>query len=208
MSGLLDRITGLPVASVYLLVGLLVFAEDALFIGFVIPGETVAILGGVTASLGRTSLPVTIAVVVGAAVLGDSVGYELGKHYGVRLLETRPLARRRARIDDARAFLARRGGPAVFLGRFVAFLRAMMPFLAGASQMRYRTFLAFNAAGGIVWGVAVVLLGYFAGASYSKVEHLFGRAAAITVAVIVVVALVVWRIRRRATDHDRRERQP
>jgi membrane protein DedA with SNARE-associated domain len=203
MSGLLDRLTGLPVGLVYLVVGLFVFAEDALFIGFVIPGETVAVLGGVTASLGRTSLPAMTAIVVGAAILGDNVGYEIGRHYGVRLLEFKPLARRRARIDDARALLARRGGPAVFLGRFVAFLRATMPFLAGASHLRYRTFLAFNAAGGLVWGVAVVLIGYLAGASYSRVEELFGRAAAITVAVIVLAALVVWRIRRR-----RRDRRP
>lgn len=200
MSGLLDKLTSLPAGWVYLLVGLLVFAEDALFIGFLVPGETAAILGGVTASLGRTSLPAMIAIVVAAAIIGDTIGYQIGKHYGVRALGIKPLARRRQRIDAARAFLARRGGPAVFLGRFVAFFRAMMPFLAGTSHMRYRTFLTYNAAGGTVWGVAVVLLGYFAGTSYQHIEHVFGRAAAIIVAAVVLIALVVWQIRRHRRD--------
>ena len=80
------------------------------------------------------------------------------------------LRSRRERLDRARDFLARRGGTAVFLGRFVAFFRAVMPALAGTAGMRYPKFLAFNAAGGIVWGVGFVLLGYLAGNSYAAVE--------------------------------------
>jgi membrane-associated protein len=200
MSNLLDKLTSLPAGLVYLLVGLLVFAEDALFIGFLLPGETAAILGGVAASLAHASLTAILAIVVIAAILGDTIGYQIGKHYGTRLLKARPLARRRRRVDQARTFLARRGGPAVFLGRFVAFLRATMPFLAGTAHMRYRTFLAYNAAGGIVWGVAVVLLGYFAGSSYKRIEHIFGQAAAITVAVAAIISLVIWQIRRHRRD--------
>jgi membrane protein DedA with SNARE-associated domain len=200
MSNLLDKLTSLPAGLVYLLVGLLVFAEDALFIGFLLPGETAAILGGVAASLAHASLTAILAIVVIAAILGDTIGYQIGKHYGTRLLKARPLARRRRRVDQARTFLARRGGPAVFLGRFVAFLRATMPFLAGTAHMRYRTFLAYNAAGGIVWGVAVVLLGYFAGSSYKRIEHIFGQAAAITVAVAAIISLIIWQIRRHRRD--------
>jgi membrane protein DedA with SNARE-associated domain len=200
MSNLLDKLTSLPAGLVYLLVGLLVFAEDALFIGFLLPGETAAILGGVAASLAHASLTAILAIVVIAAILGDTIGYQIGKHYGTRLLKARPLARRRRRVDQARTFLARRGGPAVFLGRFVAFLRATMPFLAGTAHMRYRTFLTYNAAGGIVWGVAVVLLGYFAGSSYKRIEHIFGQAAAITVAVAAIISLIIWQIRRHRRD--------
>lgn len=112
MSGLLDRVTGLPVVWVYLLVGLLVFAEDALFVGFVIPGETVAILGGVTANLGRVSVTAMIAIVVVAAVLGDSVGYEVGKHHGVRVLALKPLATSRDRATARRARWRGAGGGA------------------------------------------------------------------------------------------------
>jgi membrane-associated protein len=189
---------------VYLTVAVLVFAEDALFIGFVLPGETAAILGGVTASLGHTHLTAMIAVVVAAAILGDTVGYQIGHHYGTRLLDHRRLDRHRQRITAARTLLARRGGPAVFLGRFIAFLRATMPFLAGAAHMHYRTFLAFNATGGIVWGSVVVVLGYLAGTSYRKIESTYGIAAALTIAAITVIALTIWRIR----QHRHRHRQP
>jgi membrane protein DedA with SNARE-associated domain len=201
MKGVLDRLTHLPAVWVYLIVALTVFAEDALFIGFVLPGETVAILGGVSASIGHTSLTAMIIIVVAAAIIGDSVGYEIGHRYGVRLLEIPVLRRRRARIDQARALLARRGGPAVFLARFVAFLRATMPFLAGAAHMHYRTFLAYNAAGGLVWGTAVVLLGYLTGAAYRTVAARFGEITAITVAAIAIAAWIVLRIRRRR--HER-----
>ncbi|TDO69161.1 membrane protein DedA with SNARE-associated domain [Kribbella sp. VKM Ac-2571] len=197
MKGLTDWLLGLHGIAVYGIVGLLVFAEDALFVGFVLPGETAAVLGGVTAALGHTSLPVVLAVVIGAAVLGDSVGYEVGRYFGPRLLATRVLKRRAGRLESARRQLAERGGTAVFLGRFVAFLRATMPALAGMSGMRYLKFLAFNAAGGIGWGTAAVLIGYLAGNSYARVEKTFGRLAALVVAGVVVIAIVLWRIRTR-----------
>ena len=200
MSGLLDHLLGLRGVTVYVIVGLLVFAEDALFVGFVVPGETAAILGGVAASRHHASLPVVCAVVVAAAIVGDTVGYEIGARFGPRLLSTRVLRDRRERIDAARAILARRGGPAVFLGRFIAFLRAVMPFLAGTARMRYRRFLAYNAAGGLVWGVGSVLLGYLAGNSYAAIERTLGRAAALAVAAAVVALLIGWGIRRRRRD--------
>jgi membrane-associated protein len=207
MSGFVDHLLNLPAGWVYLLVGLLVFAEDALFVGFLLPGETAAIIGGVTASTHHTNLVAMIVIVAAAAIAGDTVGYEIGNRYGVRVLETRPLARRRARVDQARAFLARRGGPAVFLGRFVAFFRATMPFLSGTAHMRYRMFLAYNAAGGITWSIAVVLLGYFAGLSYQKVASRFGEIAAITVAAIAIAAIAIFRIRRHRQER-RRENSP
>jgi membrane protein DedA with SNARE-associated domain len=196
-AGLVDRLSGLPGPWVYVLVFALVFAEDAVFVGFLLPGETAAIVGGVTASTGHTNVYVMSGVVVAAAITGDSVGYEIGRRYGVRVLEVRPLAKRRERVDRARAFLARHGGPAVFLARFVAFFRAMMPFLSGVAHMRYRVFLSFNAAGGLVWGVGNVLLGYVAGAAYQRVAARFGEITAIVVAAIAIVAVVIIEIRRR-----------
>jgi membrane-associated protein len=200
MSHLVDRLLGLHGLVVYLIVGGLVFAEDALFVGFVIPGETAAILGGVVASRGNASLTAMCLVVVLAAIVGDSVGYEIGARYGRRLLSLRVLQRRKARINTARNTLARRGGPAVFGGRFVAFLRAVMPFLAGLSHMHYRRFLVYNAAGGLVWAIGCVLLGFLAGNSYAAVEKTFGRAATIAAAVVVIVAIAIWRIRRHQRD--------
>jgi membrane-associated protein len=197
MSGLVDRLLGVPGWAVLLVVGVLVFAEDALFVGFVLPGETVAVLGGVAAKLGHVSLAGVLAVVIGAAIVGDSAGYEVGRHVGPRILQYRFLEKRRERLDAARDFLARRGGSAVFLGRWIAFFRAVMPALAGTARMPYRKFLAFNAAGGIAWGAAVVLLGYAAGASYKSIESRFGAASALVVLGLVVIGLGVWWIRRR-----------
>lgn len=195
IGSLVNDILAAPTWLVLLVVGLLVFAEDALFVGFVLPGETAAILGGVAASLGHVPLPAVIVVVVLAAVTGDSVGYEIGRLLGPKVLNAKVFDRHRHRIDDAQDFLARRGGWAVLLGRWVAFFRAVMPALAGLSRMRYRTFLLFNATGGILWGSVVVVLGFLAGASYATVERSVGRDAAIAVAAVVVVAVIVWRVR-------------
>jgi membrane protein DedA with SNARE-associated domain len=200
VTGFLNHLLNLHGYVVYLVVGLLVFVEDALFVGFVIPGETAAILGGAAASRGNTSVVLVCAVVVVAAIAGDTVGYEIGARYGSRLLTTRLVRGHAHRIDAARDLLARRGGPAVFLGRFVAFFRAVMPFLAGTSQMHYRRFLAYNAAGGLVWGIGAVLLGFLAGNSYETIEKTFGRVAALVVAAVVVAALIAWSIRRRRRE--------
>ncbi|MBX6749822.1 MAG: DedA family protein [Micromonosporaceae bacterium] len=196
MTGLLGQLTQVPALWVYVTVALIVFAEDALLIGFLLPGETAAILGGVTANVGHTDLGTMTGVVVVAAIVGDSVGYEIGRRYGVRLLSTRALQRRRERVDRARAYLARRGGPAVLLSRFVAFLRATMPFLAGTAHMRYRTFLVYNAAGGLLWGIASVVLGYATGAAYRTAAARFGEITTVVVVAIAVVAFIVFRIRR------------
>jgi membrane protein DedA with SNARE-associated domain len=206
VTGLVDKILGLPGWLVLLVTGAVVFTEDALFVGFVVPGETVALLAGAAARIGHVPLVGVLAVVIVAAVAGDSVGYEVGRLLGPRVLDLRILAKRRKRLDEARAFLARRGGSAVFLGRWVAFFRAVMPALAGTSRMRYRKFLAYNAAGGIAWGAAVVLLGYAAGASYRQVEKSFGRDAAFAVLAVVVVAVVVWRVRKHLGERARSQR--
>lgn len=196
MSGVLDNILNLDPFWLLLIAGLLVFAEDAVFVGFVLPGETAAVLAGVAAGAGQVPLPAAVVVVVAAAIVGDSVGYEVGKLWLAPALERlRFLDKHRTRIDQAQDFLRRRGGGAVFLGRFTAFFRAMMPALAGASRMPYRKFLLWNALGGVVWGTLYVALGYLTGKSYHHIEKWLGRGFAGGLAVIVVIALVVWRVR-------------
>jgi membrane-associated protein len=197
---LVDNLLNVAPALAYVLIAALVFAEAALFVGFVLPGETAALLGGVLAASGRLSLVAVLVIVVVAAIVGDTVGYEVGKHAGPRLLRSRPLRGHARRLDGARDTLRRRGGSAVFVGRFTAFLRAVMPALAGLSGMPYRRFLAWNAAGGLVWGVGVTLLGFFAGASYAKVAHELGRGSAALLAVVVVAAVVTWVVRRRRRE--------
>jgi membrane-associated protein len=132
------------------------------------------------------------------------VGYEVGHLLFTRVLSLGILNRSRKRLAQAQDFLARRGGSAVFLGRWVAFFRAVMPALAGSARMPYPKFLVFNAAGGIVWGATVVLVGYLAGQSYAKVEATLGRNGALAVLGFALVALLVWQIRRHRTEntHD------
>jgi membrane protein DedA with SNARE-associated domain len=182
----------------YLLVGALVFAEASVMLGFVFPGETAAILGGVLASKGGVSLAGITATVVLCAIVGDSVGYWVGDKWGPWLLQLPPLRKRQRGLEAALEQLRRRGALAVFLGRFTAFLRAVIPGLSGLSKMRYRIFLPANAAGGIVWGVLFVFLGYFVG---QRVEKATGYASDVLLGLIVVVIVVmVIRHRRKAKE--------
>lgn len=197
VSSVVDQVLKLHGTAAYALVGVLAFAEAAVFVGFVLPGETAVLLGGVLAHQHRVSLVGMATVAVLAAIIGDSVGYEVGRHFGTRLVDSRFLAKRREGLQRGQDLLRRKGGRAVFVARFTAFLRAVMPGLAGTSRMPYPRFLAFNAAGGLVWAVGYTMLGYLAGASYRKVESVAGRASAALLAVIVVIAVVVMVRRRR-----------
>jgi membrane-associated protein len=192
----------------YALVGGLAFGEAALFFGFLLPGETAVILGGVLAYRHSVSLSVMALVVVAAAVLGDSVGYEVGKRYGRRLLASRIFAKHQDAIASGQRSLRQSGGRAVFLSRFTAFLRAVMPGMAGASAMPYRKFLLFNALGGLTWGLGFTFLGYLAGASYQKLESYAGKVsqAILLVVVVAVVLVVVRRNRAKAPSHPARQR--
>jgi membrane-associated protein len=198
MHAILDAISSLPTLVAYTIIAALVFGEAAIFIGFVFPGETAVLLGGFLASRGHLNLTALCVLVFVAAVVGDSIGYEVGKHLGPRLMSLGVFTRHQTRLDSAQRMLRERGGWAVFAGRFTAFLRAVMPGLAGLSQMRYGKFLVWNALGGLIWGVGFTLVGYFAGASYEKVAGTIGRGSAIVLAAIVVGLLVLWEVRRRS----------
>jgi len=147
----------------YLIAGALCFAEAAILVGMVLPGETALLVAGVfsNAKYGHLNLGVMIVVAVVSAIAGDSVGYQFGKKFGPSVRRSR-LGRwvgehRWAKVDG---FLHRHGGKAVLLGRLTALLRALVPSMAGMSGMRYRTFLLWNAAGGLIWAPGCVLLGY------------------------------------------------
>ncbi|MFJ9773207.1 DedA family protein [Kitasatospora sp. NPDC101157] len=208
MHTITDWLRGLSGPVVYAAVGGMVFTEDALFFSFFIPGETAAVLGGFLAHQGEVSLGWMVLVVVCAAILGDSAGYELGRHLGPPILRTRPLRRHTGQVDSVQDLIRRRGPAAVFIGRFIAFVRPLVPSLAGVSRMPYRRFLFYNALGGIAWGVGFTLLGYFAGAAYTRVEGTVGRVTAIAIAAIVALALLVWFLRRPHSRGRERSDEP
>ena len=187
ITDILNRILNLPPWLVFVVVGALVFAEAAVFFGFIFPGETAVILGGVVASGGHVNIVALTSLVVICAIAGDSVGYWVGSAFGERVLEVKLLESRRGAIDGALELLRRRGGIAVFLGRFTAFLRAVIPGLAGASRMHYRTFLVANAIGGVVWGVMFTLLGYFLGNAYHRAEK---YASWVSMTLLIVIVLI------------------
>ena len=183
----------------YLLIAFLVFAEAALFVGFILPGESAVFLGGVLAATGVISLPLLLATVVAAAIVGDGIGYLVGRKFGPRILNLRFLRPHASRLDAAQLRLRERGGWAVFFGRFTAFLRAVMPGLAGLSHMPWRRFFIFNAAGGLVWGIGIALIGYAAGNSYQQAATWLGRSSSVLLAGFVAAVAVLWlRHRRRA----------
>ncbi len=190
--------------AAYAVCGALVFGEDSLMLGFVIPGETAALVGGALASFGHVNLALMLVVIIAGAIAGDSAGYEVGKLIGPWLLDRRPL-RSNLGVHKARQLIARFGGPAVFLGRWVALARAMVPGLSGMSGMRYRTFVLYNAVGGIVWGTTFVMVGYAAGHAYETVAKKIGIYSLIVVGVIVVAVAIRVLKRRRHEGRERHE---
>lgn len=195
---LLERIGENAGPWLYLIAGGLVFAEAAILVGMVFPGEVALLVAGFAAHQGWLDLRLMIMIAVVAAAVGDSVGYEVGRRLGPRLRASR-LGRRIGEDKWRRAdeFLRRHGGKAVLLGRFTAILRALTPGIAGATHMPYlRTFLPWNVAGAVLWGAGCVLLGYGFSASLAAVDHYL---VYVPLAVIVVAVLVYVLVRRART---------
>lgn len=199
----LGLLSSLPPPVVYLAVGGLVLAEAALFVGFVVPGETAVLVGGLlAATTGTVSLPLLAVVVVLAAIVGDSIGYEVGRRAGPRVLDSRLLRHRRAGLDAVSERLRTKGGVTVVVGRFTALMRAATPALCGMSRMPYRRFLAWNATGALLWGLGMTAVGYVAGRSLPLVEHALGGASIAILAAFAVVALVAHRRLTRRRDAE------
>ena len=197
VSYFVDKVQRLPAGLVYGLVAILVFGETALFIGFVLPGETVVIVAGFVASRGHVNVAVLCALVVATAIVGETAGYEIGRRYGERLLTWRFAQRRRVALERALEGLRRRGPIYVFIGRFTAFLRAVMPSLAGLSHVRYRRFQAANVASALVWGVTYTLLGYFAGGALASIENYSGWVASGVLAAMIIFFIAFHFVKRR-----------
>jgi membrane protein DedA with SNARE-associated domain len=181
---------GLPV------LGLLVGIEA---LGIPIPGETAVIFAGLAANAGRLSIVAVIVVAAAGAIVGDNIGFLIGRRGGRALLERpgRFAAERRRVLEIGDPFFERHGPKAVFLGRWIAGLRVWASWLAGASDMRWRTFLVWNALGGTAWATSVALAAYYGGKSVERVFSKIGLYGGIAAVVLIVVALAyLWRRRR------------
>jgi membrane protein DedA with SNARE-associated domain len=192
-------VTNLLIDYGLVLLFVLVAVESA---GVPLPGETAVITAAVLArpEHHHYSLLGVIVVAAAGAIVGDNVGYWLGRVGGRRLLDRFELTRNYARkvLPPSERFFHRHGAKTVFFGRFIALLRVTAAWLAGISHMSWWRFFAWNAAGGIVWAAGVSFLAYWAGEAVAKaVSHygLYGVIGAIVVGVIAFVVLRIWRAR-------------
>lgn len=185
----------------YVLVFVGTALESAAFLGFLVPGETLVIVSGVLASLGVFDLANLIPVVAVGAVVGDNVGYWLGRRLGAAWL-LRHGARVRlnaGRLERVRVFYERYGGAALLFGRFVGFLRPLVPFVAGTAGMSYPRFLTYNTVACVAWAILTVLLGYLLGDSWHLVERWIGRTTLIIALLLALLIAIIWLRRRSRT---------
>ncbi len=179
-------------AWTYALVGALAFLETGAFVGLAAPGETVIVIGGAAAQHGNVSLPVIAAIAWAAAFAGDTTSFMLGRRHGPRVLAwtARRAPSSEARLASVETFFARHGGKTALLGRFVGVVRALAPFLAGASGMSYRTFAPWSLAGTGIWALTFTAVGYaFASSFESAAKYVVLAMVALVAIVVSVIAL-------------------
>ena len=187
---LLEDVSHALGAWTYLLVALFAFAETGAFIGLLVPGETVMILGGATAGQGATDLYLLIAIGWVCAFAGDSTSFFVGRRLGRGFLERHGPRfgigeERLSQVDD---FFERHGGKTIFLGRFVGFVRAFAPFIAGSSGMRYRAFVPYSILGTGLWVSSALVVGYLFSRNLDSALDYAGKGAFALGTLIVLVA--------------------
>jgi membrane protein DedA with SNARE-associated domain len=171
--------------------------------GLWLPGETALIAAGVYASNGQLSIPAVITVAALAAIIGDNIGYWLGREGGRRLIYRYAWMKRIADrvMPPAERFFERHGGKAVFLARFFGGVRVTGAWMAGITRMSWWKFLFWNAAGGIAWAVAVGLVSFYAGKAAADAIARYGVYGGIAIAVAIVVFIAAWHlVRQRAEE--------
>jgi membrane protein DedA with SNARE-associated domain len=194
LQDLLEDVSRALGAWTYLLVGAFAFLETGAFVGLIVPGETVMLLGGAVAGQGEINLYLLLAIAWFSAWAGDTTSFFVGRRLGREfVLERGPAVgisnERFARVED---YFGRHGGKTILIGRFISLVRALAPFVAGSSRMRYRAFVPYSILGTGLWSAAHILIGYFASRSIDTAAKYAGRGAfVLATAIVVIVALVV-----------------
>jgi membrane protein DedA with SNARE-associated domain len=186
-------VTDLLISYGLVLLFALIAAESA---GVPLPGETALIAAAILAERGHYSIVWVIVVAATAAIIGDNIGYWIGRTGGRALLERWGPVRRYAEraLPPGERFFAKHGGKTVFIGRFVAVLRVTAAWLAGITHMSWWRFFLWNAAGGIVWATGVSLLAFYFGKAAADAVATYGVYALIVIVVGAVIAFVVMRL--------------
>lgn len=155
----------------YLLIAIIIFAESGMMAGFFFPGDTLLFSAGILAASGKFSLAGILAVIAVAAIIGDNVGYQIGKSLGPRLFRKKDgLVFRKEYIDRAEVFYEKYGSKTMLLAHFVPVVRSFAPVTAGAGNMPRKLFILFDAIGDIAWTLVITLLGYYVGSRIPHVE--------------------------------------
>jgi membrane protein DedA with SNARE-associated domain len=172
----------------YAIVAAGVLAERSILIGLIIPGDLILAVGGIYAARGDLELSLVILIGTFAAICGESIGYWLGRRYGMSLLRRIPLLRRlEGRIDNAQDFFKKHGGQTVAIGRYATAAGAFIPFVAGVGRMDYRRFLLFDIPAIVVWAAGITLFGYYFGEHIDFVDKVLSRFGLIMLGVLVLM---------------------
>ena len=170
------------------------------------PGETALVLAAVLASQGKLQIWLVLVIGISSAIIGDNLGYLIGRTFGRDVLESERGPFHHRRVEVIRAgdrFFAKHGPKAVFLARWIALVRFAAAWLAGINEMRFAEFFLWNALGGVTWGLTFGLVGYFAGQAAADAITQFGIYAFIALAVLAVVAYALFRRRERSAARQR-----
>jgi membrane protein DedA with SNARE-associated domain/membrane-associated phospholipid phosphatase len=205
LQSLLEDISNTLGSWTYLLVSLFAFAETGAFVGLVVPGETVMLLGGAVAGQGAIDIYLLIGLAWFAAWLGDTTSFFLGRRLGRGfVLEHGPrVGISHERFEKVEDYFGRHGGKTIFVGRFVSLVRAFAPFIAGSSGMRYRAFVPYSILGTGLWATAHILVGYFFSRSIETAGKYAAKGAFLLGTLIAVVAGTVFLVRRFRVERNR-----
>ena len=206
LQGLLEDLSNALGAWTYLIVGVFAFAETGAFVGLLVPGETVMLLGGAVAGQGAIDIYLLIAIAWFAAWLGDTTSFFIGRRLGREfVLKNGPrFGIGHERFEKVEDYFSRHGGKTIFIGRFISLVRAFAPFIAGSSGMRYRAFVPYSILGTGLWASAHILVGYFFSRSIESAAKYAGRGAFVLATTIVVIVAVVTAVRFLRVEENRR----
>ena len=183
-----------------------VLLERSIFLGLIVPGDVILALGGVYA--GRTQMNLVVVIVIGtfAAIMGESIGYWLGRRYGRKLIRRIPLARRLdKRFEDAESHFKKHGGLTVAVGRYATAAGAFVPFVAGMARMEYRRFLVYDVPAIVIWASGITLVGYYFGRNLDTVDRILSRFgyAVLGVLIVLIAGQFLWKRFRRSEASGR-----
>ncbi|HSW85555.1 MAG TPA: DedA family protein [Candidatus Saccharimonadales bacterium] len=165
-------VTHIVQAGGLLLIAAIIFGESGMFIGFFFPGDTLLLTAGVFAGQGKLSLISVIAVVAVAAIIGDNVGYHIGRRYGRKLFrKPNGLVFRQEYVTRAEDFYEKYGSKTMLIAHFIPIVRTFAPAVAGVARMNYKKFVLFDGIGDIAWATSVTLVGYWFGTKIPNIDH-------------------------------------